>query len=169
MAQAQTAWLVDVGYVVKASVGKFKLDYVEAEAFLAERCGGPVQTFLFNGFDAAYGIPNGLQAFYDAMQRRGMVVRLQRMESGPPGSNEQRRVDVDLCAHLIWQASLPQVKTLVLTTGDQDFVPAVEMAHRQFGKKAYLFTYDAMVHHDLSAAADEWWRFEDDEPRLARW
>ncbi len=32
----KTVWLVDVAYVVKASQGIFKLDYIETERFLAE-------------------------------------------------------------------------------------------------------------------------------------
>ncbi len=160
-------WLVDVGYVVKASEGKFKLDYIKAERFLAETC-GPVEVFLFNGIDAAYGIPTGLQAFYDAMKQRGMQVRLQPMQSGHPGTNRQRRVDVDFSAHMVWQASLPGIETLVITTGDQDFVPAVSLVRSQMGKRVILFTYDGTVHRDLIAAADEWWRFDEKEARLAR-
>ena len=49
-----------------------------------ERC-GPARAFLFNGYDEVYGIPAGLQAFYDEMERQGMVVRLQPMQSGVPG------------------------------------------------------------------------------------
>jgi len=161
------AWLVDVGYVVKARESKFKLDYVKAERFLEETC-GPTRTFLFNGFDPAYGIPTGLQAFYDAMRRYGMHMRLHPMQSGPPGTNRQRRVDVDFSAHMVWQASLAEIQILVLTTGDQDFVPAVELVHDQFGKKVILFTYDTLVHHDLIASVDEWWQFEYEEARLTR-
>jgi len=162
-----TVWLVDVGYVVKASDGRFKLDYVQAERFLMEKC-GPTRIFLFNGFDAAYGIPGGLQAFYDAMTRHGMQVRLQPMQSGPPGTNRQRRVDVDLSAHLVWQASLPEIETVVLTTGDQDFIPAVQLVQGEFGTRVILFTYDAMVNSDLVQIANEWWRFETEQERLAR-
>src|SRR5689334_5592516 len=115
------SWLVDMGYVVKASEGHFKLDYIAAEQFI-EAALGPTQTLLFNGFDPSYGVPSGLQAFYSAMRQHGMNVRLQPMQSGAPGTNRQRRVDVDLSVHLVWQASLRPVETLVLTTGDQDFV-----------------------------------------------
>jgi uncharacterized LabA/DUF88 family protein len=162
-----TVWLVDVGYVVKASDGRFKLDYVQAERFLDDRC-GPTRTFLFNGFDEAYGIPDGLQAFYHAMTRHGMQVRLQPMQSGPPGTNRQRRVDVDLSAHLVWQASLPEIGTVVLTTGDQDFIPAVQLVQGEFGTRVILFTYAVMVHSDLVQIANEWWRFETEQERLAR-
>jgi hypothetical protein len=162
----QVVWLVDVGYVTKASEGKFRLDYVAAERLLADTL-GPTQSYLFNGFDVAYGIPPGLQAFYNAMRRQGMEVRLHPMESGPPGTNRQRRVDVDLGAHLIWQASLPEVETIVLTAGDQDFVPAVELACSELDAKVILFTYATVVHHDLVTSADEWWRFEDEEALLA--
>lgn len=162
------AWLVDIGYVVKASEGKFKLDYAETSGFLCEVC-GTTQAFLFNGVDLAYGIPEGLQRFYDAMRRCGMEVHLHPMESGPPGENRQRRVDVDFSAHLVWQASLDHVKRLILTTGDQDFVPAVQLVRERFHKQVILFTYDGLVHHDLVKAVDQWWHFEDQEPRLARW
>jgi uncharacterized LabA/DUF88 family protein len=165
---ARVAWLVDVGYVVKASDGKFKLDYIQAEGLLAEHW-GPIHTFLFNGVDPAYGIPPGLQRFYDAMKLHGMQVRLQPMQSGPGGVNRQRRVDVDFSAHLLWQTSLPAIETLVVTTGDQDFVPAVELVQTAFGKRVILFTYDTMVHHDLIGTANEWWKFEDHAARLARW
>jgi uncharacterized LabA/DUF88 family protein len=100
------------------------------------------------------------------MQAQGMQVRLQPMESGPPGTNRQRRVDVDFSAHLVWQASLPQVTTLVLTTGDQDFVPAVELVRREFQKHVLLFSYEKMVNQDLIAAVNTWWQF--DATQLAR-
>jgi uncharacterized LabA/DUF88 family protein len=158
---------VDIGYVVKASEGKFKLDYVAAEQLLSEQL-GPVSSFLFNGYDLDFGIPAGLQRFYTAMKQHGMQVRLHPMQTGPAGLNRQRRVDVDFSAHLVWQASRPDVGTLVVTTGDQDFVPAVELVRREFGKRVVLFTYGTMVHHDLIAMADEWWQFERYESRLAR-
>ncbi len=164
---AHVAWLVDVGYVVKASDGKFRLDYIQAEQLLGERWGS-VQGYLFNGVDAGYGIPAGLQRFYDAMGRHGMHVRLQPMDVGPSGLTRQRRVDVDFSAHLVWQASLPDTAVLAITTGDQDFVPAVELVRQAYGKHVLLFTYDAMVHRDLVSAASEWWKFEDHQPRLAR-
>lgn len=165
MSMTGATWLVDVGYVVKASEGQFKLDYIATERFI-EQTFGPTRTFLFNGVDPVYGISGGLQAFYNTMQAHGMQVRLQPMESGPPGTNRQRRVDVDFSAHLVWQASLPEIATLVLTTGDQDFVPAVELVRREFGKQVILLTYQAMVNQDLIAAASAWWHF--DAAQMAR-
>ena len=90
------------------------------------------------------------------------------MDSGAAGANRQRRVDVDLAAHLIWQASLSPVATLILTTGDQDFVPAVQMVKEHLGKRVILFTYGQSVHHELIDAADEWWRFEEHADRVKR-
>ena len=140
---------------------------MRAHRWLEARC-GPLRAYLFNGFDPAYGIPAPLQAFYRAMERYGMTVRLHPMDPGPVGTNRQRRVDVDLAAHLVWQASLSDVSTLVLTTGDQDLLPAVEIARERFDKKVVLFTYDQNVHHELAASVDDWWLFEDEEARLAR-
>ncbi|GAB4269299.1 MAG: hypothetical protein Kow0080_12800 [Candidatus Promineifilaceae bacterium] len=160
-------WLVDVGYVVKASEGKFKLDYLRAEKHL-ESLFGKTKTFLFNGFDTAYGIPPGLQAFYDVMERQGMIVRLQPMQSGAPGTNQQRRVDVDFSAHLVWQASIPHINPLIITTGDQDFVPAIEVVHQAFQKNVILFSYDAMVHTDLINSVNDRLLFEDHRQQVAR-
>lgn len=167
MTHVVVAWLVDIGYVVKASDGKFRLDYVATEKFLQRQLGTP-RTFLFNGFDPAYGIQAGLKAFYNSMRLHGMQVRLQPMQSGAPGTNRQRRVDVDFSAHLMWQASRPEIETVVLTTGDQDFVPAVELAREQFQKTIILFTYEGMVNQDLIASVDAWWKFEHQEAQLAR-
>ena len=159
------AWLVDIGYLARASADHFRLDYVAAERLLEEAF-GPAQTFLFNGYDSLYGIPEGLQAFYDAMQRHGMVLQLHPMQPGPPGANRQRRVDVDFGAHLVWQASLPHVQTLVVTTGDQDFIPAVEVVKTRLDKRVILFTYNSCVSEDLAAVVDRWWRFKQDRTRL---
>ena len=161
------AWLVDIGYVVKASEGKFKLDYVEGHRLLEERC-GRTRTFLFNGFDPVYGVSEGLQKFYEAMEQHGMEVRLQPMQSGLAGTNRQRRVDVDLSAHLVWQASFKDVVTLVLTTGDEDFLPAVEVVRKRCGKRLVLFTYHRNVHRELAESVDDWWLFESEMARLAR-
>jgi uncharacterized LabA/DUF88 family protein len=76
-------------------------------------------------------------------------------------------VDVDLGAHLVWQASLPEIEAVVLTAGDQDFIPAVELARDQLGQRVILFTYDAVVSRELAEAVDEWWHFEEQRARLA--
>jgi len=161
------AWLIDMGYVVKASAGRFKLDYIAADTLLGEIFGSS-HPFLFNGFDADYGIPEGLRAFYESMERHGFVVRIHPMQRGGPGENRQRRVDVDFCAHMIWQAGLAEVENLIITTGDQDFVPAVELVRQKFQKKVILFTYESMVHRDLASAVDQWLKFEDYRSRIAR-
>jgi hypothetical protein len=161
------AWLVDVGYVVGASEGLFRLDYARAERLIRQRR-GPVQSYLFNGYDAAYGISPGLLGFYRAMRAQGMVVRLHPMAAGPPGENRQRRVDVDLGAHLVWQASVPEVETVVLTSGDQDILPAVQIARKQLGKQLVLFTYRENVSHELVENVDAWWLFEESAGELAR-
>jgi len=163
-----TVWLVDIGYVTKASRDIFKLDYLAARDFLQERC-GPTKGMLFNGYDLAYGIPDGLDKFYGVMRGHGLDVRLHPMMSGEEGMNRQRRVDVDLCARMVWEASLDHVKWVILTTGDQDFIPAVELLRERSGKRVVLFTYNKNVHLELARNVDEWWRFEDDEDRLTKY
>lgn len=164
----KAAWLVDMGYVVKASRGAFPLDYVRAAAFLKARLGA-VHPFLFNGYDQRIGVTEGLTAFYRAMEHQGMVVRLHPM-SGEPSlrSHTQRRVDVDLAAHLVWQAGLAENGCVVLTTGDQDFVPAVELVTEHCQTRVVLFSYRQNVHRDLEAAVAERICFEDFKEQLLR-
>lgn len=163
----RACWFVDMGYVVGASE-RFKLDYVKAEALLIEAF-GPVQTYLFNGFDPQYGITPGLKGFYDAMRAHGMVVRLYPMSSGNgPGDNRQRGVDVDIGSHMVWQASRGEIETLILTSGDRDLVPAVEIVREEFNKPVMLFTYPRSVSRDLVAISTDWWKFDQYEERLAR-
>lgn len=164
---SNAVWLVDMGYVVKASDNKFKLDYILARDYLQTRL-GKVDTMLFNGYDPFYGISNGLQAFYDAMQYQGVSVCLQPMDSGDPGNNRQRGVDVDLTAHMVWYASKPGVNTIVLTTGDHDFLPGIKLVQQVLFCKVILFSYRSMVHNLLAATVDEWWLFEDEEGKLSR-
>lgn len=165
----RSAWLVDMAYVVKAAKKTgLKVDYVAAREVVAERY-GDVDAFLFNSYDEAYGIPDGLKAFYYAMEQQGMVVRLHPMTGdASAGSHRQRRVDVDLACHAVWQASLGGVDRLVLTTGDQDLIPAVEMCRHRFGMALTLLTFRYAVSHALVDAVDEQILFEDHRDRLER-
>lgn len=162
----KACWLVDMGYVVGAATS-FKLDYVKAEDFLVGRYSS-VQTFLFNGYDANYGINPGLRAFYNAMKVHGMQVRIYPMRPGAPGDNRQRGVDVDIGVHMVWQAGLESVEAVVVTSGDRDLIPAVEMVREKYNKHVMLFTYRRSVSQDLIAIANEWICFEDHEIELAR-
>ena len=151
----RTVWLVDIGFVVKVGSQRFKLDYVAAEKWLASRYGS-VSTFLFNGYDPTYGIPEGLQRFYTAMRSSGMTVCLHPMSGRAGyGDHRQRRVDVDMTAHLVWQASLPEVERVVITTGDQDFLPAVHIVREACKKKVALLCYNQDVSAELKQQTDE--------------
>lgn len=151
----RTVWLVDIGFVVKVGSQRFKLDYIATEKWLNDRY-GPVTTFLFNGYDPTYGIPDGLNRFYTAMRSAGMTVCLHPMSGRAGfGDHRQRRVDVDMTAHLVWQASLPEVERVVLTTGDQDFLPAVHIVRERCQKQVVLLCYDQDVSADLKQVSDE--------------
>ena len=159
----QAAWLVDIGYVVKTGAkGRFKIDYLKAQAVLTRRFGA-VRTFLFNGYALDIPMGDGLHKFYTAMRHHGMTVCLH-----PMSNHAQRRVDVDLAAHLIWQAATPGVEDIVLTTGDQDFIPAVKMARETFAKRVTLFTYRLDVSVELQKQVDSHLYFEAVESEISR-
>ncbi|MBV7333176.1 NYN domain-containing protein [Chloroflexi bacterium TSY] len=129
------------------------MNYRAAEQWLHEKY-GPTNLVLFNSFDAGRGIPPGLQKFYETMKENGAVIRLQEMKF-----NISKRVDVDIAAHMILYACNPDIVRIILTTGDGDFVPAVEIA-QSLEKTVVLFSFKVNVSQDLSDIVDEGWYFE---------
>lgn len=166
---SSSAWLVDMGYIVKAAKeSSMRLDYMATESWLAGKYGS-TRTFLFNSYDVHYGTPSGLQAFYDAMTRRGSVVRLHPMRGGIGDEpHRQRRVDVDIASHAVWQAATAGVDRLVLSTGDQDLIPAVEMCRDELGVSVVLLTFLHNVSRELAGVVDEHLLFEDYRQELER-
>jgi uncharacterized LabA/DUF88 family protein len=63
---------------------------------------------------------------------------------------------------------MPGIESIVLTSGDAHFVPAVEEAQHRHGTKVVLFGYDVNVSAQLKAVVDEFWPFEAHEPTLVR-
>jgi uncharacterized LabA/DUF88 family protein len=166
---SECAWLVDMGYVVKvAKMINMKLDYVAGRDFLSNRYGSTA-TFLFNSVDESFGIPDGLYRFYHAMEQQGMTVCLHPMSGDiSAGDHRQRRVDVDFASHAVWQASVNDVKTVVLTIGDQDMVPAVKLCQDKLGVQVVLFTFRRNVSKALTDLANEHLFFEDHRGQLDR-
>ena len=166
----QNAWLVDVGFVVKAATDgdRFKLDYVAARDFLDQRL-GKIDAYLFNSIDPSLGVPPGLKGFYGVVQREGFKVRLIEMTGDlAAGTHRQQGVDEALIEQFAASAAMPSIECIVLTSGDAHFVPAVEEARQKHGKKVVLFGYDVNVSRQLKAAAHLFWPFERHEESLAR-
>jgi uncharacterized LabA/DUF88 family protein len=165
---ANTAWLMDLGYVSKTSSrAGFKLNHVAARRVL-ERRYGPTAAFLFTAFDASHGVSGDRLKFHDIMRGQGMQVILHQSGHSAAGVPNQRRLDVDLAAHVVWQASRPEVERVVLTTGGQEIVPVVELVRERFGKRVVLFTYAHRVSSELKQAVDEHLLFEDYVATVAR-
>ena len=166
----RNVWLVDMGFVVKAARegNRFKLDYVAARRFLEQRL-GRTNGVLFNSIDPALGVPAGLRAFYTAMERQAFKVCLFEMTGDvAAGTHRQQGVDEALTTEFAKQAAATDVNTIVLTSGDRHFIPAVEDARGQHRKRVVLFAYDVNVSAQLKAAVDAFWPFEDYEGALSR-
>lgn len=158
-----------MAYVVKAAKKcDFRLDYILAREWLAERYGNP-RVYLFNSFDQGFGVPPGLEGFYHAMRQQGMTVRLHPMSGDiSAGNHKQRRVDVDIASHVIWQAARGDVDPIVLTSGDQDMIPAVEICRQEFRRKVVLLSFRESVSRQLIDAVDDHILFEKNRSRLSR-
>lgn len=165
----RAVWLADMGYVVKAGTSlNYKLDYKKAIEWVKDHHKGPAKGFLFNGYDDAYGIPDGLSGFYQAMEREGFGVCLHKMRYGL-----QKAVDVDLASHLLGIASTSRVEPsalerIYLTTGDRDFIPAVHMARALFPEveiSLLVYRNDNSVSYDLMTAVEGGYYIQDQNLR----
>jgi len=153
-------WLIDIGYVTKASKGRGKLDYLVAKNYLEAKFKTPCLPIIFNSVDS-YGVDFGLNQFYYTMKKAGFIVNLYQMEGGA-----QKQVDVAIGAHLVYYAL--KKYSIVLSSGDIDFVPAIQVARKDDEKiNITLFTYNFGVSEELSKISTENWFFED-LPQLLR-
>ena len=167
---SHNAWLVDVGFVVQAATDgdRFKLDYIAARSFLEKRL-GKTDAYLFNSIDSSLGVPPRLEAFYEVVKRQGFRVRLIEMAGDrAAGTHRQQGVDEALISQFAASAEMLGIESIVLTSGDAHFVPAVEEARHRHGTKIVLFGYDVNVSAQLKAVVDEFWPFEAHEPTLVR-
>lgn len=147
-------WLVDVGYVTKASKGRGRLDYIGAKRFLEAKFKKPCLPIIFNSVDS-YGVDFGLNQFYFTMKKAGFVVNLYKMEGGA-----QKQVDVAIGSYLVYYAQ--KNYDIVLSSGDIDFVPAIQVARKDDDRRNItLLTYNFGVSEQLSETATEHWFLED--------
>jgi uncharacterized LabA/DUF88 family protein len=153
-------WLIDVGYVTKASKGRGKVDYVATKKFLEDKFKSPCLPIIFNSVDS-YGVDFGLNQFYFTMKKAGFIVNLYKMEGGA-----QKQVDVAIGSHLVYYAM--KGYNIVLSSGDIDFVPAIQVARKDDDKiNLTLLTFNFGVHEELSKLSTDHLLFED-YPKILR-
>jgi uncharacterized LabA/DUF88 family protein len=154
-------WLIDVGYVTKASKGRGKVDYIATKNFLQTRFNATCLPIIFNSVDS-YGVDFGLNQFYFTMKKAGFIVNLYKMEGG-----SQKQVDVAIGSHLVYYAL--KGYAIILSSGDIDFVPAIQMARRDDSKiNVSLLTFNFGVHEELSKLSSEHLFFEDHPQMIKR-
>jgi uncharacterized LabA/DUF88 family protein len=155
-----SVWLIDMGYVTKASKGRGKVDYIATKKFLEATFNIPCLPIIFNSVDA-YGVDFGLNQFYYTMKKTGFIVNLYQMEGGA-----QKQVDVAIGSHLVYYAL--KGCHVVLSSGDIDFLPAIQLARKDDEKiNITLLTYHFGVHEELSKLSTDHLFFED-HPEIIR-
>jgi uncharacterized LabA/DUF88 family protein len=147
-------WLVDMGYITKASKGRGKVDYVATRNFLASEFKKPCHAMIFNSVDSSR-VELGLSQFYYTVKKEGFVVNLYPMEGGA-----QKQVDVAIASHMVFHAL--QGSDIALSSGDIDFAPAMQLirSHQQ-NIGITLLTYNFGVHEELRKLATRHLFFED--------
>jgi uncharacterized LabA/DUF88 family protein len=147
-------WLIDMGYITKASKGRGKVDYTATKKFLETTFKSTCLPIIFNSVDS-YRVDFKLNQFYYTMKLAGFIVNLYQMEGGA-----QKQVDVAIGSHLVYYAL--KGYHIVLSSGDIDFVPAVDVARKdERNIRVTLLTYNFGVHEELSKLSSEHLFFED--------
>jgi uncharacterized LabA/DUF88 family protein len=152
-------WLIDMGYITKASKGRGKVDYIATMKALENTFGLPCHPIIFNSVDS-YGVDFGLNQFYYTVKKAGFIVNLYQMEGGA-----QKQVDVAIASHLVYYAI--QGNSIVLSSGDIDFVPAIELVKKESEARVSLLTFNFGVHQQLVDLCDEHLSFEQ-HPEMMR-
>lgn len=146
-------WLIDMGYLTKASKGRGKVDYIATKAQLEVLNELQCQPIIFNSVDD-HGIDVGLNQFYYTVRKAGFEVKLYRMEGGA-----QKQVDVAIASHLVYHAL--EGHAVVLSSGDIDFLPALQLVRESRPSvRITLLTFEVGVHRELAAICDEHILFE---------
>lgn len=154
-------WLIDMGYVTKASKKFGKVDYLATKKFLETTFETPCQPIIFNSVDHS-GVDLGLSQFYYTMKKVGFIVNLYQMEGGA-----QKQVDVAIASHLVYYAL--KGYQIVLSSGDIDFVPAIEIVRKDNDHiNVTLLTYNFGVHKELARLSSAHLFFEDHPQILKR-
>lgn len=147
-------WLIDMGYVTKASKGRGKVDYIATKSELEKLYQLVCKPVIFNSVDDS-GVDIGLNQFYYTVKKAGFIVNLYRMEGGA-----QKQVDVAIASHLVYHAMLGD--HVVLSSGDIDFLPALQLVRdAKSDTKIVLLTFAVGVHKELTAICDDHLLFED--------
>jgi uncharacterized LabA/DUF88 family protein len=148
-----------MGYITKASKGRFKLDYVACKKYIEQNLKGTCRAMIFNSVDS-YGVDFGLNQFYYTVKQAGFIVNLYKMEGG-----SQKQVDVAIAAQMVFNAL--KGDTIILSSGDIDFLPAMQLVATETQSRQILFTFDFGVHQELVEVASDHWLFEE-HPQLMR-
>jgi uncharacterized LabA/DUF88 family protein len=94
------------------------------------------------------------------MKKAGFIVNLYKMEGG-----SQKQVDVAIGSHLVYYAL--KGYSIVLSSGDIDFVPAIQMARKDNDQiNVTLLTFNFGVHEELSKLSSDHLFFEDNPKTL---
>lgn len=150
----EQVWLIDMGYITKASKGRGKVDYIATRNFLASTFKKSCHAIIFNSVDSS-GVELGLSQFYYTVKKEGFIVNLYLMEGGA-----QKQVDVAIASHMVFYAM--QGSDIVLSSGDVDFVPAIQLIrdHKE-SVGVTLLTYNFGVHEELKKLATNRMFFEE--------
>lgn len=155
----EAVWLIDMGYITKASKGRGKVDYIAARKELERLYQVNCLPIIFNSVDS-YGVEFGLNQFYYTVKKSGFIVNLYKMEGGA-----QKQVDVAIGSHLVYYAL--KGYDVILSSGDIDFVPSIEMARRDNPlQKINLLTFNAGVHEELIQLSSQHLLFEENPAML---
>ncbi|MDE1970729.1 MAG: NYN domain-containing protein [Patescibacteria group bacterium] len=114
------------------------------------------------GYVVKSDIPAGEASFFDALEKSGLELKMKDLQIFPGGA-KKADWDVGMAVDAIRIA--PSLDTVVLITGDGDFIPLVEYL-KNIGKQVEVIAFGKSASGKLREAADEFIDLGEDPSRF---
>lgn len=127
---------------------RFQVDFAELRR-LALNGRHMVEAIAFDGRIYSATEKDTTKAFHDVLMHSGWGLDLRDMDS----CEHQKEVDVALAAAVMSGAMKDAYDTVVIISGDRDFVPAIEYV-RAMGKRIEIISYQCALSTQMKRLAD---------------
>jgi len=103
------------------------------------------------------------ESFYSKLRHLGMTVKTRPLRKRPYKCEKceyekdisyEKGIDASLTTDLLWHAFQKNYNTAILLTGDDDFVPPIEVV-KALGRRVEIWTFEDFIGREMKKVADK--------------
>ena len=129
---------------------KFHCDYSKLKAVIT-RNRNLLEINLYTGL--MYPVREKEKAWFNSLYKMGYTVKTQAIKVAPDGKKLEKRIDVLMAIDIISSAYETDVDTIVIVSGDSDFVPAVKKL-KDLDKTVEVWSFKNLLSTQISDLLD---------------